>query len=179
MNLTQKYLKELLHYEPDTGVFTWKVHRAPNARVGTVAGTPKDPEAVKSSYIQIQCTVDGVAKLYLAHRLAYLYTEGWMPEEVDHENRVRDDNRWENLRPATNAKNTRNRSKQVNNTSGYTGVVWYKRDKNWHAQIQHNGKTIHIGYFDCKHEAAHARNGKALELHGEFSVLNVIPEDYC
>ena len=82
--LTQERLKELLHYDPETGYFTWKISPNNAVKVGSVAGTSMN------NYIRI--IIDH--KAYLAHRLAFLYMEGYFPEhEVDHINRIRDDNR--------------------------------------------------------------------------------------
>ncbi|MCK9994454.1 MAG: hypothetical protein Dbin4_02974, partial [Alphaproteobacteria bacterium] len=98
--LTQSRLKELLHYDPDTGVFTRRVQTSSNARVGDVAGC-LHPEGYR--HIQI----DG--KRYAAHRLAWLYMTGeWPTNQLDHLNGVRDDNRWGNLREATHGQNQQN-----------------------------------------------------------------------
>lgn len=172
MVLTQEYLKELLHYNSDTGIFIRKVSRAGNAQAGMVAGS-----IATQGYVIIGITVNGVSKLYKAHRLAFLYMEDHIPKNCDHINRVRDDNRWANLRPATHGENNRNQSKRVDNISNYTGVSWNKARRKWRAYITHKCKQYHIGLFDCKHAAARAYNTKAKELHGEFAVLNIIPED--
>ena len=95
---------------------------------------------------------------------------------IDHINHNGLDNRRENLRICTRAENSRNRGKQKNNTSGYKGVCWYKRDKKWRAQIKKDSKKIHIGYFDIIEDAARAYDAKAKELFGEFAHLN-FPEE--
>ena len=95
---------------------------------------------------------------------------------VDHINHNGLDNRKENLREVTQAQNQRNRRSNKNSSSQYKGVSWFKRDKKWHAQIKHKGKGIHLGYFTCEHQAALAYNKKALELWGEYALLNEVED---
>jgi len=110
--LTKKRLKELMRYEPDVGYFMWKVSYG-NVKKYSHAGCLD-----KHGYVQI-----GVAgKVYRAHQLAFLYMEGYIPEEVDHINRVRDDNRFSNLRAANRRINTKNQPLRCNNKSGFNGV---------------------------------------------------------
>ena len=145
--LTQAGLKELLHYFPVEGVFVWRVSRGTRA-AGSLAGG-----ANNQGYLRIMIS----RKNYKAHRLAFLYMEGWMPVEVDHRDHIRDNNSWDNLRAATPAINQQNRSPNGNNTSGANGV---HRDKNrgkWRAKVQVNGKTVHLGYFDKFEDAVAAR----------------------
>ena len=98
--------------------------------------------------------------------------------DTDHINGDGLDNRKQNLRICTHAENMCNRRLGKNNKSGFKGVNWRKDDKTWHAQIRHNKKKIHIGYFKDKEEAAKAYDRKAIELQGEFAWLNFPIEDY-
>ena len=153
--ITQSELKELLEYNPDTGVFTWI------KRNGNVAGTKNN-----AGYVCIRIN----KKIYKAHRLAYLYMTGKFPENfIDHINHIKDDNRWVNLRDATDSQNGANRAKCKNNTSGYKGVSWNKRDKKWESKIKYMSKTIHLGKYTTPEEASEAYKKKAIELYGEFS----------
>lgn len=93
-------------------------------------------------------------------------------EIVDHVNGDRLDNRKSNLRLCTNAENSRNANISKNNTSGYKGVSWDKSRNLWHAQIMVDKRTIHIGRFGDKLEAAKAYNKAAVKYHGEFALLN-------
>ena len=108
-------------------------------------------------------------KKLLMHRLMVDAPKGM---HVDHINGNSLDNRKSNLRICTSAENQRNRRATKNNTSGYKGVGWAKQNKKWTAQIQHNGKKIHIGLYEDKEEAARAYDAKAKELHGEYAYLN-------
>ena len=147
--LTAEYLRSILDYDQESGVFTWKVRTSNNVKVGDVAGCQNG-----SGYLLISVR----SRLYQAHRLAWLYTYGvWPTYQIDHINRIRTDNRRANLREATNKQNQQNKSKSSNNTSGHPGVYWYKRDSKWRAEIKHNQKSIYLGYFSILEEALSAR----------------------
>jgi len=148
MKLTQERLKEVLDYNPETGIFTWKISKGRKG-VGHIAGNLKH-----TGYMQIRINkID-----YQAHRLAWLYMEGYWPEnEVDHIDRNPSNNKWGNLRETSRACNSRNRSISKNNTSGINGVSWYANDKLWVSQIKINYKRIYLGSFKNKIDAAKAR----------------------
>jgi len=150
--LTQSRLKELLIYLPKQGLFVWRVSRG-TVRAGSLAGTPHS-----EGYIQIQ--VDG--DLYLAHRLAFLFMKGAMPIEVDHENHVRNDNRWVNLWAACRLTNMQNTSMRADNSSGKTGVSWDKRRRAWQIRIQIDGVETQLGYSDSLEEAIAIREAADL-----------------
>ena len=95
---------------------------------------------------------------------------------IDHMDGNGLNNQKTNLRYCTNSQNCMNRGKQKNNTSGYSGVMWKKRDGVYVSQITCQGEQVHIGTFKCKHEAALAYNEKAIEFHKEFACLNEIPQ---
>lgn len=152
--LTQEELKQKLLYDPKTGVFTWRdVTR--NVKEGTVAGW-----ATTKGYVAIQ--VNGTS--YLAHRLAWLYVTGsWPVSEIDHKNRVRNANMFNNLRPATHMQNSTNRALSV---SGTPGVVWYKPLEKWRALIRVGKKKVHLGYFICLEKAIAARRSAEITYYG-------------
>lgn len=96
--------------------------------------------------------------------------------EVDHKDRNGLNNQKENLRYATHSQNNMNKGLQFNNTSGFKGVSWNNRLGKYHAYIHINRKRIHLGFFTNKIDAALAYNSAAPKYHGEFAVLNSIPE---
>lgn len=150
MKLTQARLKELLHYDPETGIFTWLTTIANGVQKGTIAGYVNRNDGYK------RIGVDG--KEYKVSRLAWLFVEGYFPEnEVDHRNRIKHDDRWENLRHVSRQCNMRNCSIAKNNKSGITGVHWFKKLQKWQAHITISGKTFHLGLFKNKLDAARAR----------------------
>lgn len=143
---------EKLQYFPDTGLFVWTKNK-------DVAGYSKS-----NGYMQVR--IDG--KYYLLHRLAWMYVHGELPNgDIDHVNRIRNDNRLENLRVVNKCVNQQNRSLQTNNTSGVTGVVYSKKYDCWRARIKANNKYYHLGSFKSFDEAVAARMKAKAELHKE------------
>ena len=162
--LTQMRLRELLDYDPETGIFTRRV-RMSNCAAGTPAGSLRD-----TGYISI--SVDDRA--YRAHLLAWLWMTGeWPVGFLDHKNMNKSDNRWKNLREANKSQNMANRGSPLNNSSGLKGVSPYragsKYGKPWQAGIQKNGKKIHIGHFATPEEAHAAYCVAAEQLFGQFA----------
>lgn len=91
---------------------------------------------------------------------------------VDHKDQNGLNNTKDNLRLCTHAQNMANRKFQANNTSGYRGVAWDKKNKKWRAAIKINGKTTSLGNYDDPIEAAKVRDAAALKYYGEFARLN-------
>lgn len=161
-DITIERLRELLHYEPTTGRFTWLVDRSIRVRAGDVAGYAL--KLGRTSYIYV-CIDE---RQYRAHRLAWFYMTGRWPEAVlDHIDGDGSNNRWDNLREATVAQNAQapNRRLSVTNTSGYQGVRKPKGRTKWQAMIQANGKQNHLGYFDTPQEAYEAYLSAKRRLH--------------
>ena len=156
-SLKQSRLKELLYYNPDTGIFVWKVKKY-RANKGDIAGSIR-PDGYREISIDTQ-------RLFL-HRVAFLYMTGSMPlNQVDHINHNPSDNRWVNLRQSTGLQNNRNCSKSKNNASGNTGVYFNKTIKRWIANICIDYKTIYLGCSKDKQEAIQFR--KAAEIKYNF-----------
>ena len=147
--LTQDRLKELLDYDPETGIFINKTNRGKKIKKGSKTG-----HLDKDGYWQI--CID--YKNYRAHRLVFLYMEGYLPENgIDHIDRNKLNNRRNNLREVSQTCNRRNCNIYKANKSGVTGVCWYKRDKKWEVSIRNFGKKIFCGYFENIIDAAKAR----------------------
>jgi len=157
---TQQKLKELIDYDPDTGVFRWKVSRGRSKR-GTVAGSQ-----TSRGYLSIR--ID--SKHYLNHRLAWLYmTGGWPSALMDHVNCDQLDNRFCNLREATPSQNTWNSRKKQNCKNNLKGARWDERYSSWYASIGVSGKKKYLGKFNSEQEAHQAYVKAAKELHGEYA----------
>ena len=148
--LTQDRLKELLEYNPETGLFIRKKTVAQNAKIGNIAG------CLKKHIGYISIAID--RKEYYSHRLAFLYMTGNFPEnQVDHINRIKNDNRWINLREVTSAQNKQNMSLRKSNKSGAKGVFWYEGRNKWIAYIRVANKRYSLGYHVNFEDAVNAR----------------------
>ena len=158
MIVTPQRLRELLGYDPDTGLFTWV--KAPSNRVkaGDTAGHRAN------GYITIR--LDG--QLYAAHRLAWLYmTDTWPPEHIDHRDRDRSNNRWVNLRAATLAQNNRNTGMRRNNSTGFKGVS--RHGPTFRAECLADGQRLRKSGFATAELAAQWIQQQRATLHGEFA----------
>lgn len=146
MNLTLERLKELLHYDPETGAFTRLVQTCSRIRVGDVAG------CLHKTTRYLVINVCGVK--YLAHRLAWFYMNGVWPDlDIDHENTIKSDNKWKNLREVTHSVNMQNQRKaHSNNKTGLQGVI--PNGKYFQAQIGLDDGSQYLGSFPTA-ELAH------------------------
>jgi len=107
------------------------------------------------------------SKICRVHRLIFMWHHGFMPEQVDHINGVRRDNRIENLRQATPSQNNQNR--KATSKSGFKGVHWHKQSSKWIASICINRKSVHLGSFVKKEDAAKFATNARKNIHGEFA----------
>lgn len=156
--MTQARLKELLHYEPETGCFTWRIFSTlvrPGDRAG--GGHGLGYRAIGLDY-----------KKYLEHTLAYLYMTGEWPEnEIDHLNRDKSDNRWANLRHVTRSENGRNKSMNKRNKLGFPGVLLH--GTKYRSRIDVSGKTLDLGWFVTLAQARIARLLAEKQHFGRFT----------
>lgn len=148
--LTQERLKQVLHYDCETGVLVWKIS-AGKSRKGNAAGSSTN----RDGYVHIG--ID--RKIYSGHRLAWLWVHGSFPVgQIDHVNGVRTDNRLVNLREVSCRENGHNRKEH---RSGQPlGTTFHKRDKCWEAQVWIDGSCRKLGRF-ASAEAAHVAYLKA------------------
>lgn len=154
-------LREVLSYDPQGGKFYWRVDR-PN---GVTAGSEALGYIDNKGYRRVK--IDGVScKL---HRVAWALSHDNWPNQIDHVNGKKDDNRLENLRLADGTQNNANKRKLSNNSSGYKGVSFYKRHKLWMAYISINRHRIHLGYFDNPEAAHSAYCAAALKHFGDYA----------
>jgi hypothetical protein len=138
----------VLEYDPETGLFRWKVRRANGQKTGWFRGVSKP-----NGYLRIVV----FRKAYYAHRLAWLINNGGWPEfDIDHEDGDRSNNKISNLRSVTRSVNMMNSSLSSRSTSGHTGVYLNKNGK-WYSEITVNKKKIYLGQSGSKDEAVIAR----------------------
>lgn len=159
MMLTQDQLREALHYDPDTGVFT-RARNSYKARASDVAGhNGRDGY----SYIRVH------SKKYLAHRLAWLYVHGEWPTRIDHRDLNRGNNAIANLRICTQSENMHNIHAPRHNTSGVKGVCFDTANGKWMASIYVQGKFKNLGRYLSKDDAASAYAQAARHHFGDFA----------
>lgn len=154
--LTQERLKELLNYDPETGVFTWKVRPARRVQIGDAAGHFGTHGYRYLKLKQIR---------YCEHRLVWFYVHGvWPKHEIDHIDGDKANNRIANLRDVTRSVNVQNRrSAQGNNLCGFLGVQL--NGKNWSARIQTDGQVLRLGTFGTPEEAHQVYLAAKRKLH--------------
>jgi len=141
------FLREMFDYDADTGIVTYRRFVNPRAQAGQVVGWKST-----TGYLTVQIN----KQEYLLHRIVYSWVTGEIllgEEIVDHKNRCRDDNRWDNLRKVEKSGNNFNIKRRSDNTSGVQGVCFIRGKKKWQAKI---GSRL-LGYFSTKEEAILAR----------------------
>lgn len=156
--ITHEKLKEMLTYNPDTGEFI--------RQSGKVAG---------STHIEGYHNIMIEGKKYLSHRLAWFYMTGtWPVSCIDHVNRVRNDNRWVNLREASRSQNQMNAKVRADNKLGVKNIHKAKvGGKDWYQVTVSNEWTRETKTFAYTTEGLESaiswRDAKLKELHKEFA----------
>jgi HNH endonuclease/AP2 domain len=159
--LSAATLRDILHYDPDTSVFRWKIAPCRSVKAGNIAG-----HLCKEGYRKIKIH----DHTYFAHRLAWAwFTGGWPKEEIDHFNLDRADNRFRNLREATHSQNRGNTRAHSPNKSGLKGAHWRKDTRCWRAEIRFDRKTHSLGHFPTPEEANEAYRVAAQRHFGAFA----------
>ena len=167
--ITQDLVRELFYYRD--GNLYRKVSKNNSVKIGDLAGTIR-PDGYRSIGIDY--------RLYRAHRMVFLYHNGFVPEYLDHIDGNPLNNHIENLREATTSQNGMNKKKSIiingkPPISIYKGVTRFKHNNKWGAYIKINGKQKHLGLFISEIEAGKAYNAAAIEEYGEYAMLNDIP----
>ena len=173
---SQEALRGLFHYEPETGALTWKQQLGDdrstlgfnNKCAGKAAGTISKAKVGKA-YLMVGINNQTLGKkYYLAHRLIWKWMTGEEPpQQVDHIDCDRLNNRWGNLRAADNGKNMMNTAPR--SLSGFKGVYWSRHHSKWRAVVTANGRTHHVGHFDTAEHAARERHRAAIRIQGGFA----------
>lgn len=176
-NQDPKELRDLLQYEEDTGKLFWKIRpdwmfehvRTARRWNGRFAGKEAFTALAGTGYRYGSIH----KKMYGATRVIWAVKTGeWPKGEVDHINGDILDNRWENLRIATHSQNGKNRGAPSNNTSGYKGVSFHRKNGKWRAAIHSEGKKYHLGYFNSAELASQAYEEAAKIHHGNFARIS-------
>jgi len=159
---TPETLRNLLSYDPDTGLLTWK--RRPlelfaSERAGKSWNTKFCGKPAFTTFHNYGYKHGKIfEKYYLAHRIAYAIYHGiWPADQIDHINGDKLDNRIANLRDVNCGENSRNMRRPSTNTSGHIGVSWCNSRGKWNSRICAHGKKRHIGYFTDIEDAIEAR----------------------
>lgn len=149
--LDQETLKKYVTYCPESGKFFSTGQKYSNKTTNCEVGTVHKTKGYR--YITIK------GKTYRAQRLAFLWMTGqWPATQVDHINRIKDDNSWNNLRDVTPTRNSWNRPVYKTNKSGYTGVVWNKKQEKWQVLCRSEGNQVFLGLYVDVHEAGQVAN---------------------
>ncbi|MCW2477733.1 HNH endonuclease [Candidatus Symbiopectobacterium sp. NZEC135] len=169
MNKWRADLMSVLHYNDETGVFTWKKHRKNHMNEGDIAGTKNS-----NGYINIGFR----GKVIRAHRLAWMFVYGsWPTKSIDHKNGNTSDNRIINLRECSHRENMMNMGDHKNNTSGFKGVSLRGDGKKWRACISLNGKQVTLGSYRKASQASAAYKLAEYLYFGQFAREVAIGKD--
>ena len=157
--LTKELLHELFEYR-DGKLFWKKMRGCRSDLVNKEAGSINE-----NNYRRIKIK----DKLYMAHRVVFMFHHGYMPEEVDHIDCNRQNNSIENLRAVTKSQNCWNRKIPTSNTTGIKGVCWHKAAKQWYVQLQVAKKMKYFGiYKDLELAELVAKEARNL-YHGAYA----------
>lgn len=160
-DMIENRIRELLDYDPETGVFVWKTKRRGKGTIGKPVGFVHP-----NGYLRI--CVD--YRLYMAHHLAWLFIHGELPtKQIDHIDGDRLNNRASNLRLCNHAQNAGNRKVHRNSKTGVKGVSLIRSTGRFGAWIKVDGKSINLGSFQTIEEAGAAYRRKAEEAYGAFA----------
>lgn len=183
-NVTPGEIKELLDYLPETGELFWKPRPLKFFNEGEGRYTAERSKRIFDKLFAgkpaLNCpNLNGYlrgnlfGRLMLSHRAAFAIMEGRWPNQVDHINGVRSDNRWLNLREATNKQNQYNSASAKGSSSKYVGVSFDSKAGKWAAYLCPEGKKIHLGYAEDELSAAKMRDAAAQKMFGEYARLNL------
>lgn len=157
---TAEYVRSFMSYDPNTGLLWWTKPKS-GRKLQVPAGS-------KTNTGHLSVRIDG--KAYLAHRVAWLIQTGeWPEDKIDHKDGCGTNNRWANLRCCSQKENVRNTRLAKNNKSGFKGVSFHRKNRTWAACICVDRRTVHLGTYKNKLDAAAAYDAAAKQYFGEFA----------
>lgn len=176
--LSVTVLHQLFDADFEKGLLTWRHRPVTNWRVktwnarfaGKVAGRLNT-----AGHVQIAITIDGVKFMSVAHRVLWAMEHGHWPGRgfhLDHLDHDKAANGRGETRIATPMQNMRNKRRYANNTSGFKGVTFYRKNGRWMAQISVNKRNKNLGLFENREDAARAYDTAAIAHFGEFAKTN-------
>jgi hypothetical protein len=158
---TVERLREIFNYDPYEGVLRWK-ERRPGVNKNLIAGIPCRP----GGHVVVRIG----KQLFPAHRIIWKIVTGQEPPDyIDHIDMNRTNNKWANLRTATNSQNMMNVGLIRSNTSGYKNVYWHAQSGKWMVSVKLNGKSHSFGLYTTKEDAVKVARFERVRLHGEFA----------
>jgi hypothetical protein len=164
-DLTADFVRSILDYDSETGILTWKYREGMRPQWNGRCAGKEAGRIDNQGYREVGINYSS----YRTHRLAWLIVTGEWPQfGIDHEDGNPSNNKWSNLREATQQENSCNRKTDIRNTSGAKGVYWDKLNKKWLVSIMVDGTSTHLGRFDSFEEAVAARQDAELQYFGEF-----------
>lgn len=165
MQTLQELLKVWITYDPDSGIVRWRR----DSRY-TKAGERADKTFFNKQNNYWYSRIALCGQHYATATIIWVYVTGRFPKTlVDHKDLDATNNRWTNLREATQSQNVANQRLSNRNTSGFKNVYWSKRKRKWHVLCKLNNKTKSLGHFDCLFAAVRTARLKAREIYGEFA----------
>lgn len=172
--ITPELLRQLIRYEPETGKYFWlprpiemfACRRAFSMWHKMYCGK----EALRSVNKRGYCVTKLLNRRYFSHSVIWAFHTGqWPIYQIDHINRIKDDNRIENLRDIPQSENVKNAPRRGDNSSGVVGVRWHKSSRKWQGRIHHNKKEYSLGCFKNKQDAVNARKQAEIRF-GFYSI---------
>jgi len=170
--LDQEELKKLVHYDQETGIMLWKSREETcfQLKAWNIKHAGKRV-GVEDTRGHLRTKLRGYKRTYSIHRLAWLYVYGSFPEgQLDHINRIKTDNRIDNLRISDDTLNQHNIEMWSNNTSGVKGVHWDKSNKKWMVKIRWRGERLYLGSFENLEDAKEAYATASIQYAKNFSI---------
>lgn len=166
MKYTADFVRNILQYDPTTGVFRWRERSDVRASWNPQFAGKRAGSIGSTGYLKVSIN----DQTFLGHRLAWLIMTGaWPAHEIDHKDGNPANNRWDNLRRATRQQNQQNRRRHKSNKSGFKGVYKNSSGNTWAAQIYDLGRKIHVGNFPSAQAAHKAYCDASHRCYGEFA----------